>query len=84
VIAFQRLGSAPALSLLNPERHSPNALIVKLGEPLVDAPTLLTVFNDWRERHQEIRLSDYVDDIERQVDELEQLGAKKNRVVRLR
>ena len=42
---------------------------------------LLSTFNDWRERNQGIRLSDYVDDIEREFDELELLGAK-NRIIR--
>ena len=76
------MGSAAALSLLDPKRHSPNSLIVKLGEQLVADPTLLSTFNDWRERNQEIRLSDYVDDIEREFDELELLGAK-NRIIRM-
>ena len=80
LIAFQHMGSAAALNLLNPERHSPNSLIVKLGEQLVDAPMMLSTFNDWRERHQGIRPSDYVDDIEREFDELELLGAK-NRII---
>lgn len=83
LVAFQQMGSAAALSLLNPKRHSPNSLIVTLGEQLVDDPTLLSTFNDWCERNKEIRLSDYVDDIEREFDELERLGAK-NRIVRSR
>ena len=82
-IAFRRLGPAAGLSLLNPKRHSPHALVVKLGERLVNDPTLLTAFNDWRERHQGIRLSNYVDDIEIEFDKFEQMGAK-NRHVRLR
>ena len=80
LIAFQQMGSAAALSLLNPKRHSPNSLIVKLGEQLVDDPMLLSTFNDWRDKNQQIRLSDYVDDIEREFDELERLGAK-NRII---
>ena len=83
LIAFQHMGSEAALSLLNPKRHSPNSLIVKLGEQLVDDPMLLSTFNDWRDSNQGIRLSDYVDDIEREFDELELLGAK-NRIVRPR
>ena len=83
LIAFQQMGSIAALSLLNPKRHSPNSLIVKLGEQLIDDPMLLSTFNDWRDRNQGIRLSDYVDDIEREFDELERLGAK-NLIIRSR
>ena len=83
LIAFQQMGSAAALSLLNPKRHSPNSLIVRLGEQLVDDPLMWSMFNGWRERHQGIRLSDYVDDIEREFDELELLGAK-NRIIHTR
>jgi hypothetical protein len=64
------------LSLLNPKRHSRNSLIVSLGEQLVDAPTLLLSFKDWRECNQGIRLSDHMDDIEREFDEFERLGVK--------
>jgi hypothetical protein len=52
-------------------------------EQLVDDPMLLSTLNDWRERNQGIRLSDYVDDIEREFDQLERLGAK-NRIIRPR
>ena len=81
LIAFQQVGSDAAVSLLNPKRHSPNSLILKLGEKLVDAPILLSTFNDWRDSNLDIRLMDYVDEIEREYDELELLGAK-NRISR--
>lgn len=80
LIAFQQMGSNAALSLLNPKRHSPNSLIVRLGEQLVDDPMMLSMFNNWRHSNQGIRLSDYVDDIEHEFDELELQGAK-NRII---
>ena len=49
LIAFQQMGSEAALSLLNPKRYSPNSLIVRLGEQLVDDPMMLSMFNDWRD-----------------------------------
>jgi predicted protein tyrosine phosphatase len=79
VICAKRLGINSALQLLDPRRHTPNPLIVSLGEKLVGDSMLMSAFERWRSDNAHVRLSDYIDVIEREFDELENQGAR-NRI----
>ncbi len=80
LICFQRLGPDASYRLLNPERHVPNSLIIDLGARIIDDPLLRLTFSKWQTDTRHVRLSDYLDDIESEVDELERQGAQ-NRIV---
>ena len=82
VICYQRLGPDAACRLLNSERHIPNSLIVDLGAHLIDDPSLVPTFTKWEADNKHVKLSDHLDDIEREFDELELQGAR-NRIVTL-
>src|SRR4051794_10671532 len=75
LIACQKLGVDDALRLLDPTRHSPNRLVVTLGDALLGRPEVLERFDDWRSRHAHVRLSDYLDQLEQEFDALEAQGA---------
>ena len=79
LICHQRLGADAARGLLDPERHIPNSLVVELGARLVDDPAVLQTFAEWQAANKHVRLFDYLDDIEREFDELERQGAR-NRI----
>ncbi len=83
LICHQRLGSNAARCLLNPERHIPNSLVVELGTQVMDNPSIMQTFIEWQADHKHIKLSECLDDIEREFDELELQGAR-NRIVNLR
>jgi predicted protein tyrosine phosphatase len=80
VIGCQRLGTEPACELLDPKRHTPNSLIINLGATLIDSPLMLQAFAKWQTENKDVKLLNYVDDIEREFDELERQGAQ-NRIV---
>ncbi len=80
LISFQKLGSEAAWGLLNPKRHIPNSLIVELGARLLDDPSVLAVLREWKTENRNVKLSDHLEDIEREFDELECAGAR-NRIV---
>ena len=80
VICFDRLGPEAACRLLNPQRHVPNPMIVDLAARLIDDPLLLPTFRKWQSDNKQVNLSEYLDDIEREFDELESQGAR-NRIV---
>lgn len=80
VIGCQKLGPEAACQLLNPARHIPNSRIVELGAELIDQPSVLQAFNAWSDAHKAIKLSNYMDEIESEIDELESRGAR-NRIV---
>ena len=75
-IAFCKLGAAGGLAILNPKRHSPNSLIIDLAAPIVDAPMFATTFYDWKTVNSHIRMIDYIDEIEREMNALASKGAR--------
>ncbi len=81
LICYQRLGPAAACRLLNPERHIPNSLIVDLGARIIDERSVVQAFTEWQAKYRRVKLSDHLDDIEREFDELELRGAR-NRIVK--
>ena len=80
IICHQRLGADAARGLLQPERHIPNSLLVDLAAQALNDSSILDTFNQWRTEHQHIKLSDHMDAIEREFDELESQGGR-NRIV---
>lgn len=81
LIACRKLGVGEAIKLLNATRHRPNRLVISLGDALLGMPDVLDQFDVWRERHSHIQLSDYYDEIEKELDALEAMGAT-NRICR--
>ena len=81
LINYHRFGKDAAHNLLDPKRHVPNSLVIDCGARFLNDPHVLTAFDDWRSEHQGIDFFDYVDDIEREIDELERQGAC-NRIVK--
>ena len=80
VIGSQHLGPLVASRLLDPYRHIPNYRVVDIRSELVDDPTLPSVFQQWLTDNRHIRLSDHVDEIEREYDEAE-ARCVRNRIV---
>ncbi|MFT5526740.1 MAG: hypothetical protein ACI9HK_004720 [Pirellulaceae bacterium] len=80
VIGCQQLGVDIACGLLNPKRHIPNSLIIELAAKVLDDPHLLQYFSEWQLANKQVRLSEYLDEIEQEFDELELQGAR-NRIV---
>jgi len=80
VVCFERLGRDAAYALLDATRHIPNTLVVELASRVLGHPELLQTFRKWHLDHTHIRLSDHIDDIEKEWDELERQGAR-NRMV---
>src|SRR5204862_453737 len=75
LIACRENGTNEAIALLNPTRHRPNRLVVSLGDMLLDLPDVLDQFDAWRQRHSHIQLSDYYDEMGKELDALEAQGA---------
>src|SRR5262245_44410735 len=66
LICCQERGVAEAIQLLDPTRHRPNRLVIALGDALLGNPDVLARFDEWRDRHRDIRLSDYDDRLEKE------------------
>jgi len=66
--------------MLNPKRHIPNSLSIDLGSKLLDDPLVLPAFTRWQADNKGDSLSNYLDEIENEFDELERQGAR-NRIV---
>ncbi|MCE9555521.1 MAG: hypothetical protein K8T91_19410 [Planctomycetes bacterium] len=81
LIACKLQGINEALKLMNPQRHIPNPLVVRLGAGILEMPDVWEAFDRWRVAHRHIALSDYYDDLEREFDELIARGAT-NRIVK--
>ena len=79
-IGYRFLGNEAAISLWNPKRHSPNQLVIELASQLMEDPDFLMTVHNWRTENQNISLSDYLDEIEAEFDELEAQGAT-NRII---
>lgn len=75
LISCQEHGAQKALGLLDPTRHRPNRLVITAGDALLELPDVLGQFDEWRRRHAHIRLSDYYDEMEKELDALEAQGA---------
>ena len=79
-VAFQKLGHDSAVNLLNPKRHSPNSLIIDLAATIIDDPMFSTVFHRWNKANSHVKLTDYLDEIENEMNTLESKGVR-NRIV---
>ncbi len=75
IICCREHGVVEALKLLDPTRHRPNRLVVRLGDSLFDSIGVLDAFDGWRRQHAGIKLSDYCDDMEKEFEALEAQGA---------
>jgi predicted protein tyrosine phosphatase len=75
LICCREHGVEEALNLLNPTRHRPNRLVISLGDALLEMPDVLGWFDEWRKLHAHIRLSDYYDEMQKELDALEAQGA---------
>jgi len=73
-IAYERIGS-DALALLNPERHSPNFRILQIADEILERPGILNAYDEWSFQVGDTRLTDFLDEIESEYDELEEMGA---------
>lgn len=80
VIVCQRLGSKTADQILDARRHAPNSLIIELGARLIDDPFVLQAYTEWQLTNEHVHLSRYMDEIEREFDQLELQGAR-NRII---
>lgn len=80
-IGHQHGDRESALQLLDPTRHCPNQQVVSVAAKLLDEPDVAETFEYWKAANSDIHLADYVDEIEREFEELEQRGAR-NRIVR--
>jgi predicted protein tyrosine phosphatase len=76
LVACQDRGPGEAISILDPTRHNPNRLVVKIGATVLGDLTILDRLDEWRRHNSSIRLSDYYDEIEAEFDELDRLGAR--------
>ncbi len=74
-IVYEKLGKLEAMKLLNPKRHSPNYRILQIADELLERPGILNAYNEWGIEAGDIRLTDYLDEIESEYDELESIGA---------
>ena len=75
VIGCREFGIVEALKLLDPTRHRPNRLVVRLGDSLLDSVGALDSFDGWRRQHAGVKLSDYYDEMEKEFEALEAQGA---------
>ena len=74
-IAYEKFGKDRAIEILNPKRHSPNYRILRLAAGLIERVGLLEAYDQWGYDNGDIRLIDYLDEIEQEYDELESIGA---------
>jgi len=75
LIACKNLGAEAACNLLNPERHVPNRQIVELGAHFIECP-VVQILAVWQEKHQGIKLTDHLHEIESEFDALVNEGAR--------
>lgn len=78
--AYYAHGVTDATAILNPRRHVPNERIIQLAATALSDSSILSVYDAWKLANQSIRLVDHVDEIEREQDAIESLGAR-NRIV---
>jgi predicted protein tyrosine phosphatase len=75
VICCREHGPVEALKLLDPTRHRPNCLVVRIGDTLLGDVGVMHWFEEWQRQHAQIHLSDYYDEMEKEFEELEAQGA---------
>lgn len=75
LISCREHGVQQGLELLNPTRHKPNRLVIAIGAKLLEMPEALVYYDEWRRRHGHIQLSDYYEEMEKELDVLEAQGA---------
>lgn len=75
-IAFEKLGESAAIELLNPRRHSPNYLILRIADNVIARPGILDAYDRWGYQNGDVRLTDFLDEIVGERDELISLGAR--------
>jgi predicted protein tyrosine phosphatase len=75
LICCREHGTADALKLLDPTRHRPNRTVVRIGASFLGDRKVLDRFDEWRRQNAHIRLSDYLDQREKEFDSLEAQGA---------
>jgi predicted protein tyrosine phosphatase len=78
-VLYEKLGSQAALELLNPKRHSPNYLILQIADRIIDRPGILDAYDEWGSSAGDIRLLDYLEEIEAEYNVLRSQGAE-NRI----
>jgi predicted protein tyrosine phosphatase len=76
LVCCREHGVPEALKLLDATRHRPNRLVVSIGDALLEGGGVLAPFDAWRLRHAHVRLSDYYDDMEQELEALEAQGAR--------
>jgi predicted protein tyrosine phosphatase len=76
LICCQEKSPAEALKLLDATRHRPNRRVIEIGDALMGDPEILDGFKVWQDRHSHIKLSDYYDELEKELDALEAQGAR--------
>lgn len=74
-IVYEKLGKLDALKLLNPKRHAPNYRILQIADEILERPGILNAYDDWASAIGDIKLTDYLDEIESEYDDLESMGA---------
>jgi len=75
LIACRENGVESAVQLINPTRHVPSPLIIRLGATLMEMPDALEAFDTWQSKNRHISLSDYYDELDEEYDRLCEMGA---------
>jgi hypothetical protein len=76
LICWRERGAAEALALLDPTRHRANRLVITLGSSILGDPAILDEFDAWHERHAQVRLADYHDEMEAEFEALLRDGGR--------
>ena len=78
-IAYHRFGETAALRLIDPTRHTPNRRVIELAASVLAKPELLATFEEWQMEHRTIKLADYYNRLESEVEAMEYRGVQ-NRI----
>lgn len=79
-IAYRLVGPQAAVSLWDPKRHSPNHLVLDLAAQQIEDADFMRTYERWLQENRGIKMTDYLDEIEAEFDQLESAGAK-NRIL---
>lgn len=79
LIAHRQTGPDSAINILNAKRHIPNSLIIDIGTSFVIKA--MQTFQIWQDSNKLVRLADFYDEIELELDALEANGAT-NRIIK--
>ncbi len=72
----QDLGVEAAVRLLDATRHSPNRLVVSLGAGVLGMGEVLKAFDEWRAANAGVRLVDYLDALEVDIEAMKARGVR--------